>query len=57
MDFRPYYKNAVERSKEHGMYRQKYCGCEFSLEESIDQFKKSRNKKYLKQLEIIRELG
>ncbi|MFZ5643139.1 MAG: epoxyqueuosine reductase QueH [Bacillota bacterium] len=30
MDFRPGYREAVERSKEMGMYRQKYCGCIYS---------------------------
>lgn len=29
-DFRPGYRKGVERSKELGMYRQKYCGCLFS---------------------------
>ncbi|MFZ5646820.1 MAG: epoxyqueuosine reductase QueH [Bacillota bacterium] len=29
-DFRPGYRNAVERSRELGMYRQKYCGCIYS---------------------------
>lgn len=52
-DFRPYYSDATKRSKELGMYRQKYCGCEFSLNESMEQFRRSKNKKYLKELESI----
>ena len=33
-DFRPWYRQSIERSKEMGLYRQKYCGCSFSLAES-----------------------
>lgn len=29
-DFRPYYRKAMNLSKELGLYRQKYCGCIFS---------------------------
>ena len=36
-DFRPYYSKATKKSIELNMYRQKYCGCEFSLNESIEQ--------------------
>lgn len=50
MDFRPYYSNATKKSIELKMYRQKYCGCELSYNESIEQFKRTKNKKYLKQL-------
>ena len=25
------YKHSIELSKEYGLYRQNYCGCEFSL--------------------------
>ncbi len=32
-DFRPGYREAVARSRELGMYRQKYCGCIFSEKE------------------------
>ena len=27
------YKRSIELSKEYGLYRQDYCGCEFSLRE------------------------
>ena len=27
------YKRSIELSKEHGLYRQDYCGCEFSMRE------------------------
>ncbi len=33
-DFRPFYPAATERSTALGMYRQNYCGCRFSLEET-----------------------
>ena len=55
MDFRPYYKNATKRSIEIKMYRQKYCGCQLSFNESKEQFKKTKNKKYLAQLEAIEQ--
>jgi len=32
-DFRPYFRKAMTRSRELGLYRQKYCGCLFSREE------------------------
>ena len=33
-DYRPYYDTATKRSREAGMYRQNYCACRFSDEES-----------------------
>lgn len=33
-DFRPWYPQATTRSRELGMYRQKYCGCRFSAAEA-----------------------
>lgn len=33
-DFRPWYPEATRRSRELGMYRQKYCGCRFSAAEA-----------------------
>lgn len=33
-DFRSYYRRATARSKDLGMYRQKYCGCKLSFKES-----------------------
>ena len=33
-DFRPWYPQATERSKQLGMYRQNYCGCRFSAAEA-----------------------
>jgi predicted adenine nucleotide alpha hydrolase (AANH) superfamily ATPase len=33
-DFRPYFREAMVLSRELGLYRQKYCGCVFSREES-----------------------
>lgn len=34
VDYRPYYDNATQRSREAGMYRQNYCACRFSEEEA-----------------------
>ena len=28
------YKRSIELSKEYGLYRQDYCGCEFSMRDS-----------------------
>lgn len=33
-DFRPWYPQATQRSRDLGMYRQKYCGCRFSAAEA-----------------------
>ncbi len=33
-DFRPYYPEATDWSRELGMYRQNYCGCRFSAAEA-----------------------
>lgn len=33
-DFRPGYREGQNMAKDDGLYRQKYCGCIFSLEES-----------------------
>lgn len=33
-DFRPYYGESVEDSRDLGMYRQNYCGCRFSAAEA-----------------------
>lgn len=41
-DFRPYYQEAVKKSKELGVYRQKYCGCVYSLKEREAQLKNHR---------------
>lgn len=42
-DFRPFFQEAQNKSKELGMYRQKYCGCVFSEKE---RYKKKINKIY-----------
>ncbi len=42
-DFRPYYPEAVQRSRALGMYRQKYCGCRFSAAEAQIQRIEARN--------------
>ncbi|MBR3058409.1 MAG: epoxyqueuosine reductase QueH [Clostridiales bacterium] len=33
-DWRPHFREGQNMAREHGLYRQKYCGCIFSLEES-----------------------
>ena len=30
------YKHSIELSKEYGLYRQDYCGCQYSLEERME---------------------
>ncbi|GBE05190.1 MAG TPA: epoxyqueuosine reductase QueH [Nitrospirae bacterium] len=32
-DFRPYFRESMAAAKELGIYRQKYCGCIYSMEE------------------------
>jgi predicted adenine nucleotide alpha hydrolase (AANH) superfamily ATPase len=32
-DFREYWKEGIELSKQHKMYRQQYCGCIYSEKE------------------------
>ena len=44
-DFTPQYLAATKRSKDLGMYRQHYCGCEFSQKESQTQEKLNKEKK------------
>ena len=34
-DFRPLWQQGIKLSKEHNMYRQKYCGCVFSYIEGL----------------------
>lgn len=36
-DFRPYYDEATRRSRDAGMYRQNYCGCELSAVEAAQE--------------------
>lgn len=36
-DFRPYYDEATRRSRDAGMYRQNYCGCEISAIEAMQE--------------------
>jgi hypothetical protein len=33
-DFRDRYREATRRARELEMYRQRYCGCEYSIEEA-----------------------
>ncbi len=33
-DWRPHFREGQSMAREHGLYRQKYCGCIYSLEES-----------------------
>lgn len=32
-DFRPFFRNSQQKAKERELYRQKYCGCIFSIED------------------------
>lgn len=36
------YKRSIELSKEFGLYRQDYCGCEFSLKEARERQKRTK---------------
>lgn len=47
-DFRPYYKEGQEESRNLGFYMQKYCGCIFSEEERYE-------KKIKRQKEIVKK--
>lgn len=49
-DFREYYPEATRRSRELGMYRQKYCGCRFSASEAALE-KRARREERLRQRE------
>lgn len=50
-DFRPWYPEATRRSRELGMYRQKYCGCRFSaLEAAMDRARLRDERKAQKQV-------
>ena len=40
-DYRPHFRDAMARSKELGLYRQKYCGCIFS---KIERYGKIKNR-------------
>lgn len=39
-DFRPFFREGQSKAKELGLYRQKYCGCIFSMDEAYIQRKK-----------------
>lgn len=48
-DYRPLFEEGQQKAKELGIYRQKYCGCIYSIDESgyrIDIKKKIRNGKF-----------
>ena len=48
-DYRPLFEKGQKKAKELGIYRQKYCGCVYSIDESgyrIDVKKKIRNGKF-----------
>ncbi len=47
-DWRPSFRQGQQLAKEHGLYRQRYCGCILSLEESSF---KEKIKKELEELE------
>lgn len=48
-DFRPYYDEATRRSREMGMYRQNYCGCELSAIEANEEREQRRQARKLEQ--------
>ena len=44
-DFRPAYPEATRRSRELGMYRQKFCGCHYSKDEAESQRREREERK------------
>jgi predicted adenine nucleotide alpha hydrolase (AANH) superfamily ATPase len=44
-DYRPYFRDAMTRSKELGLYRQNYCGCIFSKNERKKKKAKNNDEK------------
>lgn len=52
-DFREYFEEGQERAKELGLYRQGFCGCIFSEEESYS--KKRKKELYRKRMETNKE--
>lgn len=43
-DFRPLFREGQQKANELGLYRQKYCGCMFSIDEAYMQKKNRKNK-------------
>ncbi|VEU80706.1 Uncharacterized BCR, COG1636 [Haploplasma axanthum] len=44
-DFRVGYREGQEKAKEHGFYKQRYCGCVLSLLETIEQISAEEKQK------------
>jgi hypothetical protein len=40
-DFRPYFRDSMTFAKELGLYRQRYCGCIYSMRERKERWVKS----------------
>ncbi|MGM9636402.1 MAG: epoxyqueuosine reductase QueH, partial [Eubacteriales bacterium] len=38
------YKRSIELSRKYGLYRQNYCGCEFSLRDAVEHQKEHTGK-------------
>ena len=50
------YKRSIELSKEYGLYRQDYCGCEFSMRRDLICFLLKRNSSvYIRYTALFRE--
>lgn len=49
-DFREFWQQGIEKSKELNIYRQKWCGCILSRMESLEQMAKREYLKFAKQL-------
>lgn len=50
-DYRPYYPQATQRSRDAGMYRQNFCGCRFSdLEAQAERIERKREREKAKAL-------
>lgn len=50
-DYRGRYREATQRSREMGMYRQNYCGCRFSIAEAMAEREEARARRSRERLD------
>ena len=56
-DFRPFWWDGINMSKELGIYRQKWCGCILSMKEAIAQQKEAEERKAAQKAERAARLA
>ncbi len=56
-DFRPWWWDGINMSKELGLYRQKWCGCILSMKEALIQQKNAAERKALQKAERAARLA